>query len=220
MRRRIGLGILLILAGIVLTLMLVGGYEWNWSETWPIFLILLGILDLIENGWRGLRGGGGFLLVLGGFLLLFTMHLLPWSLREAWPSGLILLGILNLLDARPNLAWAVTLICGGAFLLAITTDHIHGDWSQFWPVILILVGLAALFGREDHQRNRKRVPAAVIRVAPPPPPDPIVCEPDQADRMVVLARIRAGELTVEQGAAIIEAAEKNPPRDGAPQGGE
>ena len=154
-----------------------------------------GTLDLIENGWRGLRGGGGFLVLVGSFLLLFTMHLAPWPLRQAWPAGLILLGLLSLIGDAPSLSWAILLIGGGAFLLALTTDTLSGGWRQYWPVILILAGLAALIGREDRQHDEPRVPPAPVPMPSASPP---------VDRLDILRQIRAGEISAEEGAAILE----------------
>ena len=192
MGRRIGFGILLMVVGFVLLFLQVGGFAWDWGRHWPLIVVLLGLLDLIENGWRGLRGGGGLLILVGSFLLLFTMQLAPWPLRQAWPAGLILLGLLSLLGDAPSLPWAILLIGGGAFLLAVTTGTLRGDWRQFWPVILILAGLAALIGREDTRRHEPRVPPA-----PPSAPPPV-------DRLEILRQIRAGEISAEEGAAILE----------------
>ena len=196
MGRRIGFGMLLVFLGVGLLFLQISGFAWDWMQLWPLIFVFLGLLDLIENGWRGLRGGGGFLLLVGGFLLLFTMELLPWPLRQAWPAGLILLGFLSLLGERPSLPWSIILIGGGGFLLAITTGRLAGGWRQFWPAVLILAGLVALMGRDERRPEEARVPAA----EPPRSPVP----PDQQNRLKILTRVRAGELTVEEGAAILE----------------
>ena len=195
MGRRIGFGLLLMVVGFGLLFLQVGGYAWDWSRHWPVIIVLLGLLDLIENGWRGLRGGGGFLILVGSFLILFTMQLVPWPLRQAWPAGLVLLGLLSLLGDAPSLSWAILLIGGGAFLLAVTTDTLSGGWRQYWPVILILAGLAALIGREDRRHDEPRVPAAPLPAQNPPPP---------VDRLEILRQIRAGEISAEEGAAVLE----------------
>lgn len=196
MRRRVGFGMLLVAIGIGLLFLQVSGFAWDWTQLWPSIFVLLGLLDLFENGWRGLRGGGGFLLLMGGFLLLFTMRILPWPLRQAWPAGLILLGLLGLLGERPSLPWAIILIGGGGFLLSITTGRLVGGWRQFWPVILILAGLVALVGRDERLPNEARVPAAK--------PPRSTLPPEQQNRLKILARIKDGELTVEEGAVILE----------------
>ncbi|MGE5528446.1 MAG: LiaI-LiaF-like domain-containing protein [Patescibacteria group bacterium] len=198
MSRRIGFGILLILVGLGLLFLLASGYSWDWARMWPLVLVLLGLLDLIEHGWRGLRGGGGFLILVGIFLLFFTLRVLPWSLRQAWPAGLILLGIVSLFGDGPSLPWAIVLVGGGGFLLALTTGNLPGGWRQFWPVVLILAGLAALVGRDDRSPRVARVPAAdqaPFRHAQTAGGD---------ERLAVLARIRAGEISVEEGEAILD----------------
>lgn len=197
MGRRVGLGILLILIGAGLFILQASGYTWDWYQLWPSLIILLGLLDLIENGWRGLRGGGGFLILVGGFLLLFTMRLVPWHLRQAWPAGLVLLGLLSLLGDRPSLPWAIILIGGGSFLLAVTTGKIAGGWGQLWPFILILAGLVALVGQDDRAARESRVP-------PAKDDDHGVLAESEQERLRILARIRRGELSVEEGAAILE----------------
>ena len=204
MRRRIGFGILLVVVGIGLLVVMAGGYTWNWTELWPALLILLGLLDIVENGWRGLRGGGGFLILVGGFILLFTLQVVPWPLRQVWPAGLILLGLLSLLGDRPSLPWAIILIGGGGFLLAVTTGRLGGDWRQFWPVILILAGLVALVGRDEEPREEPRVPMAV-NAAQPQNPDTV-----QEERLRVLDRVQRGEITVEEGVIILEGLKGRP----------
>ena len=204
MRRQVGFGILLILVGLgLLFLFIISGYTWDWTALWPSIFLLLGILDIIEHGWHGLRGGGGFMVLLGCFLLLFTMRLVPWPLRQAWPAGLILLGLLSLLGDDPSLSWAIILIGGGSFILALTTGRLVGGWRQFWPVILILAGLVALVSHGEKPHREPRVPPAETA-----PRSMAASETDPPNRLEVLARIRAGEISVEEGVAILEGREK------------
>jgi hypothetical protein len=210
MGRRLGFGILLILVGVTLLFLFANGFTWNWGELWPLIFVLMGLLEIIERGWHGLRGGGGFMVLVGCFLLLFTLHLVPWPLRQAWPSGLILLGLLSLLGDEPSLAWAIILIGGGGFLLAVTTGTLNGGWRQFWPVILILAGLAAFTGRDHRPRVTKAQPAPVKRpsLEKPHPPSTIVLD-DEHERLAILERIHNGELTVDEGAAILDGKKEN-----------
>jgi len=198
MGRRIGFGILLVLLGAGLLFLQAGGYTWNWAQLWPLLLVLLGVLDIIEHGWRGVRGGGGLFVLAGGFLLAFSLHLAPWPLRQAWPAGLIIIGVLSLFGDRPSLPWAIILVGGGAFLLAVTTGRVAGDWHRLWPVLLGLAGLAALVSRDEADRPEPRVPPAIN------PLSSSDGEAVQTDRLEVLARIRAGEISVDEGAAILE----------------
>lgn len=194
MERRQTLGLLLVLFGLGWLFLAVTGYPFEWRRFWPVILIILGILVVWEEGWTGLRGGGGFLILVGAFLLVFTADLVPWSWRTVWPAGLILLGLFALFGEAPNPSLAVVLMGGGAFLLALTTAAIQGGWGTFWPVILILVGLAALV---EDMRFRVRRPS--------PTPSPSVREdPDRTERLAILARVRNGEISVEEGAALLE----------------
>ena len=194
MERRQTLGLLLVLLGLGWLFLVVTGYPFEWRRFWPAILIILGLLALWEEGWAGLRGGGGFLILLGAFLLVFTADLLPWSWSTVWPAGLILLGLFALFGEVSNPSLAVVLMGGGAFLLALTTGAIQGGWGTFWPVILILVGLAALV---EDMRLRPRKPS-------PNPSSSVREDPGRIERLAILERVRRGEISVEEGAALLE----------------
>ncbi|MGQ9780549.1 MAG: LiaI-LiaF-like domain-containing protein [Bacillota bacterium] len=195
MERRQTLGLLLVLFGLGWLFLAVTGYPFEWRRFWPVLLILLGALGIWEDGWRAFRGGGGFLFLLGAFLLLFTTDLVPWSWQTVWPAGLILLGLFGLFAEESNPSLAVLLMGVGAFLLALTTGALPGGWRTFWPVLLILFGLVALV--EDLRLRRPKP-------VPSPPPQEARGDGEREKRLAILARVRNGEISVEEGAALLE----------------
>ena len=100
------------------------------------------------------RGGGkaflGLILVIVGLLLVGNQfHIIPGNLRDiifTWQSLLILIGIL-FLTRRDNKATGYILIFIGGFFLIPEIIHVPYEWRRlFWPVVLIVVGIALIFG--------------------------------------------------------------------------
>jgi len=94
----------------------------------------------------------GLLLVITGILLLLeNLRLIPglpyWLFT--WPMILVGLGILNLISG--NRTAAIILI--GIGTLFILQDIYYIRFKDYWPVILIIVGLAFIFRQKSESRG-------------------------------------------------------------------
>lgn len=96
---------------------------------------------------------GIFLVVVGLLILLENLRMipsLPWWLFT-WQMLLIALGVINLLSG--NRTAAIILIgIGGVFLLE---DMYYIDFRDWWPLILIIIGLAFLFRQRQYSKSRE-----------------------------------------------------------------
>lgn len=143
----IGFGIAFLVAQVI-----------GWDQVWPIFPILGGLAFFFGYAASGFRDGGlvfvgtGAILV-GVFLFGFTLGRWEWEeMERLWPVFPLIGGVaffaLFLADrgARDIGVLGVglaSLIVGGVGL-AYTHDMVAGDVIKLWPLLVILVGLAAL----------------------------------------------------------------------------
>lgn len=92
---------------------------------------------------------GLLLIVFGGLYFMHQAELISdsvWHVIFSWQMLLIALGFLGL--AERNYAWGTTLIVvGGLFLYKRVTGTAI---DYFWPVLIIIAGLAILFVRPRH----------------------------------------------------------------------
>ncbi len=103
----------------------------------------------MERNRRALLGL--FLVIIGAFILLDNLHILPrmpWWIFT-WQMLLIAIGVFNLLLG--NRTPAVVLIGIGAFFLL--EEIYYFNWRDFWPVILIIIGLAFIFRQRSMARG-------------------------------------------------------------------
>jgi len=93
--RTLGLGILIILAGIFILLNQIGFLSPKMSDifiSWQMLLIAIGVYNLFFSGTS--RTTGFILIIVGGFFLLPEMFTLPYNFRRNfWPLMLILVGV-------------------------------------------------------------------------------------------------------------------------------
>ncbi len=89
---------------------------------------------------------GGMIIVVGLFLLLDNLRLIPYELYflRSWQMLLIVIGAFNLLSGKRNAA-IVLFAIGGFFLLE---DYGPYDFRDFWPVIVIIVGVAFILRKK------------------------------------------------------------------------
>jgi predicted membrane protein len=92
-------GIVIILVGVVLLLKALGFVFPFWLVSWPVLLILLGILFIVTN--KNKSGFGYFLIALGSFFLLKKYFFIPFELKQYFlPVGLIILGFYLIFKKR------------------------------------------------------------------------------------------------------------------------
>jgi predicted membrane protein len=110
---------------------------------------------------RDRRGGGlffgGALVIFGVGYLLGHLDMLgdlrPW---QVWPAIPIWAGLLRLVDARRSgeRLWGFILIIFGVAFGAHYLGCLPFDWRIIWPILLIIAGLAVLFGAFCRRRMR------------------------------------------------------------------
>ncbi|NOZ62967.1 MAG: hypothetical protein GXO74_15025 [Calditrichaeota bacterium] len=153
-------GVFLILLGIILLLYKLMPNFFGWRELYPLILLVLGIWLVIEamlpdKKDRGAIFPGTILLLLGLFFSLRNYDLIPfYYVREVWPIFLIILGfaflalfLVNPRDQGSLIPASLFLFFGVILLLrklSIIDWEIGNFFADYWPVILIFVGLGII----------------------------------------------------------------------------
>ncbi len=106
--------------------------------------------EVKQHNKRGLLGA--FLIAIGVLLLLGNLGYLPYQITDVifrWPMIFVAIGIFNLIKKQYTGA-IVTLAIGGFYLLPHLFDGIsYRDIFKFWPVFIIIAGLAFYFKRKE-----------------------------------------------------------------------
>ena len=157
--RRLIPGILLVVLGILLILSNFGVIDaWSWAhEYWPLLLVGVGMLWVIDPSSRGL---GVAAIIIGSVFELSKLGILDISvhdLRRYWPLLLVAVGLNILIRHRARGGWV-----GGVIVLAlgIVFQVQQLGWAnipiwQLWPVVLIALGLSML-NKALERRKRPR----------------------------------------------------------------
>jgi predicted membrane protein len=112
---RIFWGLIIMVVGVLLLLQQMGKLDFGdvMSRYWPLILILVGVWQLIANGFRN-TGGPLFLIALGVIFQLWKLDILgrrTWN--YVWPLLIILVGLWTLLGALRRRSPAATIIKEG-----------------------------------------------------------------------------------------------------------
>jgi len=159
-----------------LILLLLGGYFLarnlgvrmpGLNALWPVFPLGFGLLLLARylGGEREDPGQvfvGTVALLIGAFFFLFTLDVLRWGqMGVFWPAFVLIggAGFLAHWAARPSdrgvlVPALLALIVGGIallFTLGRVEPVLGRQIARFWPVALIILGLAILIGRRRRQ---------------------------------------------------------------------
>ena len=91
---------------------------------------------------------GTFLIVIGAIWAIKTMHIFSYEfeyLYLSWPVFLMALGCFLIIRSRGNFGGFVLIFIGGAYFLSRMFDLSVGEiFSNFWPLLLIGVGISIL----------------------------------------------------------------------------
>ena len=105
--------------------------------------------------WSELTAG----LTLFAVGLLFLLGFKIWHFWQFWPLSLVVLGIVQLAGARKggSIGWGLILFLEGLLFLGVTFNLAGLDWSNFWPVLIMIVGVGliadVLFNRSPASWN-------------------------------------------------------------------
>src|SRR5450432_3359527 len=86
----IGIGVLFLLQNFHIA------YIWDWWRYWPVALIAVGLVKLVDSTYGGGRVFGGILLVVGAIFLGSSLGIYDVSIGELWPLFLIGAGLMML----------------------------------------------------------------------------------------------------------------------------
>ena len=107
-----------------------------------------------SNGrsWLGI-----VLIILGAVFLLRNIDIVPYEIERlifSWQAILLLVGILILSKSRDNFMGFLFVAIGGVSLgLKFFHYSFRDFFSEFWPVILIVLGLYILWRRKDFSHH-------------------------------------------------------------------
>jgi len=76
-------------------------YFWEWARYWPVILIAIGLVKLVDSTFAGGRVAGAILIGLGAILLGQTLGYLNVRIHDLWPLFLIGAGLLMLWHRAP-----------------------------------------------------------------------------------------------------------------------
>ena len=156
MRGRVFLAIALIAVGLVLLLNnLSMGVLPNKLELWPVLLMALGAAigaDAVRNKEKDPLFGAVILFLVGTLFLMTESGYLKGGFEKLWPVFIVILGIAFMSNSFMS-GTARGLVIGliyaavGFVLLASTHGklNIKLDLVTYWPVILIILGVATFF---------------------------------------------------------------------------
>jgi len=110
----------------------------------------------IHLGKRSCGGGllwGLILIAIGLVLLLDHMGIISVDhLWRFWPLLLIVAGASNVMAPERRL-WGIVLIIAGTLLQLNQLGISHFGWADFWPIILISIGVLVLWGSFEARRR-------------------------------------------------------------------
>jgi hypothetical protein len=149
----------------------------GFDRLWPLILALAGVVFVVQYGVTASRPVGllfvGMLALLGGtFLCAFTTQLggLAWhNMAQYWPVFPLIVGVAFMTlylagDMREGALLPPAYIFGGIgiltlpFTLGVMRGEVARQVLQFWPLLVLLAGLAVFFGRhspaDDDEQSR------------------------------------------------------------------
>ena len=164
-------GILLIVIGLLF--LMVSNNIWvGWSNVWPLFPILAGLLLFrvyIGNRSPEMLFGGITAFFCGLFLLLFSLGIFSWSRMEIlWPvfpaiGGIGLLGVASATrhGTMPMILGVVMVLFAFLGFLregGIINERIVSPFIRLWPLVLVVAGITLMRTRSrDEDPEMKAV---------------------------------------------------------------
>ena len=162
-------GMILISIGVILLIHKILPDFLNWRHIYPLILLALGVSMILSVSFRsntdkGAVFPGTILFFIGLFFFLRNFGLVEYYyVREIWPIFIIIvgLGLLALFIVKPSVTGV--LIPAGILLFIGVISFLNklyiidiALWeivSDYWPVILIVVGAGIILGSLKRQRH-------------------------------------------------------------------
>lgn len=97
---------------------------------------------------------GAFILIIGLLALIDKLNLFEVThLFQFWPTVFVVIGILKIMQSknRPSLFLGTGFIALGVVMTLNNLGIIDVSWNEWWPVILIIMGLSIIF--KDHRHK-------------------------------------------------------------------
>jgi predicted membrane protein len=149
---------------------------------------------------------GALVIGLGVLFLLDSLNIFSFRLALSfWPTALIVLGVIKLMDTRSSngtlIGWG---LIGAGGLMTLHRMGLFGflSWRQFWPVLLIVIGLSVVI---KAMRSRNEVQAGYSKDAVD---NESVIEAitllGSFERRITTATFRGGEITAIMGACVLD----------------
>ncbi|MFQ5769222.1 MAG: LiaI-LiaF-like domain-containing protein [bacterium] len=150
-------GVLLIIVGVFFLLNQLDLFYFRWRHFYPIILLGLGALFFISIFTKNEKGSAfpaTIFLVLGFFFLLrnfgyFSFDYYFYDFRELWPIFLIAFGLGFIVlyffksdDWGVLIPGSILLFFGVVFFLRTMEIFYWRNLADFWPIILIAIGLS------------------------------------------------------------------------------
>jgi len=123
-----------------------------------------------ERGMRGLDGRtrllpGLVLVAIGTIILLDHMGILSIDhVWKFWPVILIVVGAMRFLESHNRVFGVLLMAMGGLFLLG-TLGYVRLSAADFWPIVLIAIGLGLIWSRFE-------LPSCRMPMGPKGPSEP------------------------------------------------
>ncbi len=153
-RNTLALGSVLIVLGLMF--LAVNFSDYGWEEFWPLFMIAGGLAFL--SAYLADRRNYGFLMpatILTVYGTLFLLRsLTDWDYMEEWWPTFVLgpgLGLLAMYfggKRESGLLVPAAILLGLASIFFIVFGPLQA-YERYWPVLLILAGVALLLRRRD-----------------------------------------------------------------------
>ncbi len=154
-------GIILIAIGVILLLHQLDLIYLRWRHVFPIILLALGVfffVSIITRKDKGAAFPATIFIVLGAFFFLrnfgyFSVDFYFYDFEEYWPIFLIAFGLgfivlyfFRMEDWGVLIPGGVLLFFGILFLLRSARIFYWRDFADFWPLILIAIGIGLVIG--------------------------------------------------------------------------
>ncbi|MDZ7265411.1 MAG: DUF5668 domain-containing protein [candidate division KSB1 bacterium] len=165
-------GVILIIIGALLLVNKLTEIPFGWPQIYPVLFVGLGIMffgSVINRQNKGAVFPGTILLLMGVLFLLRNWDLVPYRyVRDIWPIMAVILGLafLSLFFVKPS-DWGVLIPASiflffGAAIWLDKLDIIYIDiwdlWSNYWPVLLIIIGIGIIAGSLRSSTSRPQPP--------------------------------------------------------------